>query len=71
MSPSSSLDFGDRLINPICDAIGCEEEGIFEKEITVRDMLNQPFTFTAFFCERHSNDDARTIWHDKGLVMDK
>jgi hypothetical protein len=47
--PLSGID----ILHPVCDAINCTEEAKYEREITVRDMLGEPFTFTAFFCEKH------------------
>jgi hypothetical protein len=34
------------IFSTICDAISCWNEGIYEKEITVLDTLNVPFTLT-------------------------
>ncbi len=58
MSPSN-ID----IFNPSCDAIECEEDAKYERDIKVRDRLGQPFIFTAFFCERHKNE-AQTPWDD-------
>jgi hypothetical protein len=52
------------IFSPVCDSIDCTEDAQYERKITVRDMLNQPYTFTAFFCEKHK-DDARTLWDDR------
>ena len=48
----------------MCDAIDCTENAKYERKITVFDMLNQPYTFTAFFCEKHK-DEGRTLWDDR------
>jgi hypothetical protein len=47
-----------------CDAIDCDEKGVYEKEITLLDKLNKPFTFTAYFCEKHK-DEASTQWDNR------
>ncbi len=60
MSPSTYID----IFSPMCDAIDCTENAKYERKITVFDMLNQPYTFTAFFCEKHK-DEAQTLWDDR------
>lgn len=52
------------IFAPECDAIDCTEDAKYGKEATVRDMLDQPVTFIAFFCEKHK-DEARTPWDDR------
>jgi hypothetical protein len=54
------------ILSPVCDAIDCTEDAKYEREITVRDIVNQPFTFTAFFCEKHK-DEARTPWDNNNI----
>jgi hypothetical protein len=44
----SNLD----IFSTICDVIGWWNEGIYEKEITLLDTLNEPFTLTTYFCEK-------------------
>ena len=39
------------IFSTICDVIGCWNEGIYEKEVTVLDTLNVPFTLTTYVCE--------------------
>ena len=58
------------IISTTCDAIGCEEQGIYAKEVTVLDMLNEPFTFAAFFCEEHKAD-AHTAWDGRIVVSNE
>jgi hypothetical protein len=71
-APSStdtpSLTLYIDIFSPVCDDVDCKEDAKYEKNITVRDMRNQPFTFLAFFCEKHK-DKARTPWDDT-LVKD-
>lgn len=61
MTPSSYID----VLRPTCDAIDCTEDAKYEREITVKDMQHQPFTFTAFFCEKHK-DEAHNPWDEIG-----
>jgi len=44
-----------RYLSTICDAIGCWNEGFYEKEITVLDTLNVPFTLATYACEKHGD----------------
>ena len=44
----SNLD----IISNICDVIDWWNEGIYEKEITVLETLNVPFTLTTYVCEK-------------------
>lgn len=39
------------IFSTICDVIGCWNEGIYEKDVTVLDTLNVPFTLTTYVCE--------------------
>ena len=44
------------IFSTICDAIGCWNEGIYEKEVTVLlDTLNVPFTLTIYVCEKYGD----------------
>ncbi|MPZ07128.1 MAG: hypothetical protein GEU26_12060 [Nitrososphaeraceae archaeon] len=52
-----------------CDAIDCKESAEYEREITVLDVFNEPFTFTGYFYEIHK-DGARTAW-DKLRVSEE
>lgn len=43
------------IFSTIRDAIVCWNEGIYEKEITVLDTLNVPFTLTTYICEKNGD----------------
>ena len=51
------------IFHPVCDAIDCEEDAKYERNISARGAQGEPFTFTAFFCEEHK-DKAKTHWDD-------
>lgn len=61
--PRSSPKLNRMLFDITCDVIDCQQEAKYEKEITVRDMMDRPFTFIVYFCEKHRNDDGvSTPW---------
>jgi hypothetical protein len=44
------------IFSTICDVIGCWNEGIYEKEVTVLiDTPNVPFTLTTYLCEKNGD----------------
>ncbi len=47
--PRSSPKLNRMLFDITCDVIACQLEAKYDKEITVRDMMDLPFIFTAFF----------------------